>query len=218
MTAQELFDLIAQYDSWVYGFLLAYAMGKTGPLPMVAGYISFSGTLDLSAVLAAVLTGTVIGSQLRFAVGRRYAPWLYEKFPRFAPWLALGAAGVERYERLLLPLYRFSKGTYTLIGVGAGASRLGWVRFAIFDTLGAVGWTLSWVLIGVAIAAGGSQIDARWAAYAGLAILASGMLVAAVFGRHLKRTLLPQATAALAAATTRRHQAAAQVQPQPPAL
>lgn len=218
MTPQELFDLIAQYDRWVYGFLLAYAMGKTGPLPMVAGYISFSGTLDLAAVLATVLGGTMIGSQLRFAIGRRYAPWLYEKFPRFAPWLALGAAGVERYERLLLPLYRFSKGTYTLIGVGAGASRLGWVRFAAFDTLGAVGWACSWVMIGVAIAAAGAQVDPRWAAYAGLSILVSGMLVAAVFGRHLKRTLLPQATAALAAATARRQHPAAQVRPQAPAM
>jgi len=203
MTAPELFDLIAQYDRWVYGLLLAYAMGKTGPLPMVAGYISFSGALDVAAVLACVLAGTMIGSQLRFAVGRRYAPWLYAKFPRFAPWLALGAAGVERYERLLLPLYRFSKGTYTLVGVGAGASRLGWMRFATFDTLGAVGWTLSWVMIGVAIATAGSQVDPRWAAYAGLGILASGMLVATVFGRHLKRTLMPHANAALAAATTR---------------
>ena len=217
MTAQELYALIAQYDRWAYGFLLAYAMGKTGPLPMVAGYISFSGALDLAAVLASVLAGTMIGSQLRFAVGRRYAPWLYATFPRFAPWLALGAAGVERYERLLLPLYRFSKGTYTLIGVGAGASRLAWTRFATFDTLGAMGWTLVWVLIGFAIGAAGSQVDPRWAAYAGLGILASGMLVAVVFGRHLKRALLPQATAALAAAKARRHHATALVQPQAPA-
>jgi membrane protein DedA with SNARE-associated domain len=218
MPAQELLDLIARYDSWVYGLLLAYAMGKTGPLPMVAGYVSFSGALDLSVVLATVLAGTMIGSQLRFVVGRRYAPWLYEKFPRFAPWLALGAAGVERYERLLLPLYRFSKGTFTLVGVGAGASRLGWTRFAAFDTLGAAGWTLCWVSIGAGIAAAGAQLDPQWAAYAGLCILASGMLLAAVFGRHLKRTLLPHATAALAAATARRQNAAPPVQPQAQAL
>lgn len=205
MTANELFELIGRYDRWAYGFLLAYAVGKTGPVPMVAGYISFSGALDVFAVLATVLAGTMIGSQLRFAVGRRLAPWLFERFPRFAPWLALGAAGVERYERLLLPLYRFAKGTFTLIGVGAGASRLAWMRFSAFDTLGAVSWTFSWVMIGVAIAAAGSQVDPRWAAYAGLGILVTGMVVTAVFGRHLKRVLLPQANAALAAAKARRH-------------
>ena len=205
MTAQELFDLITRYDHWIYGLLLAYAMGKTGPLPMVAGYLSHSGALDVFAVLGTVLCGTWIGSQLRFAVGRRFAPWLYERFSRFAPWLALGAAGVERYDRLLLPAYRFSKGTFTLISVGAGASRLGWLRFTAFDTLGAVGWTACWVLIGVALAAAGAQVDPRWAAYAGLAILAAGMLVTAVFGQRLKLALLPLANDALAAATARRH-------------
>lgn len=131
MTAQELFDWIAKYDTWVYGLLLAYSAGKTGPLPMVAGYISFSGAIELSVVLATVFAGTVIGSQLRFVAGRRFAPWIYDTFPRIAPWLALGASGVERYGRFLLPLYRFSKGTYTLIGVGSGASPLLWHRFTL---------------------------------------------------------------------------------------
>ena len=204
MTPQELLDWVAKYDTLVYGLLLAYAMGKTGPLPMIAGYISFSGALEVLAVLAAVSAGTLVGSQLRFWVGRNFAPLLYEKLPRFAPWLALGSAGVERYERLILPLYRFSKGTYTLIGVGAGASRLGWLRFSAFDTLGALVWTTSWVMIGVGIAAAGAQLDPQWAAYAGLGVLGAGLLLTVVLGRHLKQVLQPHATAALAAALARR--------------
>lgn len=204
MTPQELLDWVAKYDTLVYGLLLAYAMGKTGPLPMIAGYISFSGALDVLAVLAAVSAGTLVGSQLRFWVGRHFAPLLYEKLPRFAPWLALGSASVERYGRLLLPLYRFSKGTFTLVGVGAGASQLGWLRFCAFDTLGALAWTTSWVMIGVGIAAAGAQLDPQWAAYAGLGVLGAGVLLTVVLGRHLKRVLQPHATAALAAALARR--------------
>ena len=204
MTPQELIDWVAKYDTWAYGLLLVYAMGKTGPLPMIAGYISFSGALDVLAVLASVSAGTLGGSQLRFWIGRHFAPLLYEKFPRFAPWLALGSAGVERYERLLLPLYRFSKGTYTLIGVGAGASRLAWLRFSAFDTLGAVAWTTSWVMTGVGIAAAGAQLDPQWAAYAGLGVLGAGLLLTAVLGRRLKQVLEPHASAALAAALARR--------------
>lgn len=206
METQDLLVLIARYDQWVYGLLLLYAMGKTGPLPMVAGYISFSGALDLAAVLGTVLVGTLVGSNLRFTIGRRFAPRLYALLPRLAPWLALGSAAVERYGLLLLPLYRFSKGTYTLIGIGAGASLLPWHRFVVLDLLGALGWTASWVMIGVAIAAAGTQLDPRWAAYAGLGLLAAGMLVAAAFGRHFKRVLLPRASAALAASQTRMRQ------------
>ncbi len=208
MTAQELFDLIARYDTWVYGLLFSYAAAKTGPLPMVAGYISFSGSIDLWVVLGTVFTGTMVGSQLRFVLGRRFAPWIYDTFPRIAPWLALGASGVERYGRLLLPLYRFSKGTYTLVGMGSGASPLQWHRFALLDTLGALLWTAVWVFVGFAIAAAGAQVDPRWAAYFGLSLLASGILLSAVFGRHLKSVLLPHATEALAIARARRHRMA----------
>ena len=208
MTAQELFDWIAKYDTWVYGLLFSYAAAKTGPLPMVAGYISFSGAIELWVVLGTVFTGTMIGSQLRFLVGRRFAPWIYDTFPRIALWLALGASGVERYGRFLLPLYRFSTGTYALIAVGSGASTLQWHRFVLLDTLGAFLWTTVWVTVGFAIAAAGAQVDPRWAAYFGLSLLASGILLSAVFGRQLKSVLLPQATQALATARARRHKMA----------
>ena len=207
MTAQELLDWIARYDNLAYGLLWLYAMAKTGPLPIIAGYVSFSGALDTSAVLASVLMGTLIGSQLRFLIGRRGSPWLYEKFPRLAPWLALGGAAVERYGAFLLPLYRYSKGTYSLVGLGAGASRLSWRRFTLMDSLGAVLWASAWVALGVAFAFAGKQFDPRWAAYAGLTLLLAGVLVTTLFGRYLKQTLAPHALDALRQAEERRRAA-----------
>ena len=121
MTADELLRWIAEYDLWVYGLLWAYCVAKTGPLPMVAGFLGFGGSLDTTLVLGVVVVGTLIGSHLRFAVGRSGAPWLFERFSSFAPWLALGAAAVERYQWWLLPAYRFAKGTFSLVGLGAGA-------------------------------------------------------------------------------------------------
>jgi membrane-associated protein len=206
MTADELLAWIARYDLWVYGLLMVYAMAKTGPLPMVAGFVSASGALQAPVAIVVVLVGTVVGSQVRFAIGRRAAPWLFERFARLAPWLALGAAGVDRYQGLLLPVYRFSKGTYSLIGLGAGASQLSWGRFAWLDSLGAVAWALVSVMLGAAIGELGHAFDPRWAAYAGLGLLAAGMLMVAVFGARLKRALLPMANEALLAARVRRAQ------------
>ncbi|MCW5641231.1 MAG: VTT domain-containing protein [Rhodoferax sp.] len=208
MTADELLAWIATYDHWVYALLLAYALAKTGPLPMVAGFVSASGALQAPVVFAVVLAGTVAGSQLRFFVGRGGAPWLFERFTGLAPWLALGAAGVERYRLLLLPLYRFSKGTYSLVGLGAGASRLPWRRFVMLDGAGAVLWAGTSVSLGFAIGQLGHAVDPRWAAYAGLGLLALGMVTVAAFGARLKRRLLPMANEALRAARARRAQAA----------
>jgi membrane-associated protein len=209
MTANELLAWIAEYDLWVYALLMAYAFGKTGPLPMVAGYVSALGALQAPMAILVVLAGTLLGSQLRFAIGRYGSPWLFERFPRFAPWLALGAAGVDRYQRLLLPLYRFAKGSFSLIGMGAGASRLTWRRFMLFDSAGALLWSTVSVGLGVAIGQLGHALDPRWAAYFGLGLLVLVMVTVAVSGARLKRILLPHATEALLAAKARRAQASA---------
>lgn len=209
MTVDELLAWIATYDVWVYALLMAYALAKTGPLPVVAGFVSASGSLQAPVAVAVVLAGTLMGSQLRFLIGRKGAPWLFERFTGLAPWLALGAAGVDRYRLLLLPLYRFSKGTYGLIGLGAGASRLPWRRFVLLDGAGAVLWATTSVSMGFAIGQLGHVFDPRWAAYAGLSLLVLGLLTVAAFGARLKRRLLPMANEALRTALARRASAVA---------
>ncbi len=204
MTAEELLAWIADYDLWVYALLMAYALAKTGPLPMVAGFVSASGALQAPVAIAVVMAGTVLGSQLRFCIGRRGAPWLFATFTGLAPWLALGSVAVDRYQRLLLPLYRFSKGTFTLVGLGAGASQLRWSRFLVLDSAGAALWAITSVALGWGIGQLGHAFDPRWAAYAGLGLLALGMLTAAIFGARLKRILLPLANAALVDARAKR--------------
>jgi membrane-associated protein len=203
MTAQELLDFIARHDQWAYALLFGYCMGKTGPLPMVAGYVSAAGALDTTLVWMLVLGGSALGSQLRFAIGHAAAPWIYSKSPRFAPWIALGAAAVERYGAALLPLYRFSKGAYTLVNLGAGASTLNWMRYTALDVPGAVLWSTASVGIGLAIGQLGATLDPRFAASVGLALLASAIVATALFGRRLKAVLLPIAERVLAERTSR---------------
>jgi len=209
MTADELLALVGRYDAWVYALLMAYSLAKTGPLPMVAGFLSYGGTLNVALVVGVVLGGTLIGSHLRFAIGRGGAPWLFDRLPRFAPWLALGAAAVERYQWWLLPAYRFAKGIFTLVTLGAGASALPWKRFVLPDAFGAMAWTAAWVGAGFLIGAMGEVVDPRWAAYIGLSLLGAGIVATAVFGRRLRRVLLPHANSALAQASRRRRAASA---------
>jgi membrane-associated protein len=204
MSVDEFLGLVGHYRGWIYGLLFAYALGKTGPLPMIAGYVSASGALSASLVGAVVLAGTLLGSNIRYGIGRWGAPWLFETFPRAAPWLALGAAAVGRFRAALLPLYRFSKGTYTLVGVGAGIALPAWWRFVLLDALGALLWTAAVVGIGLGIGLAGARIEPQWAAYVGLTLLALGIVGSALFGSSLKRVLLPHAEEALLRAQRRR--------------
>lgn len=193
MDLAELLALIAQYDTWVYGILLAYCLGKTGPLPMLAGFAAAQGALRLDALFAATVLGSIAGGQLRFAVGRFAAPWLYRRFSKLAPWLALASAGVERYSLRVLLLYRFVKGSFSLVGLGAGASLLPWKKFVYTDSLGAVTWISCFIGFGWLLGRLGANLDPRWAAYIGLALLAGSIVVLALLSKSIKTRLLPLA-------------------------
>ncbi len=193
MDLPELLQLIERYDQWIYGLLLAYTLGKTGPLPMLAGFAAAQGALQIEWVVLAALLGSVAGGQLRFGIGRFAAPWVWRSFPRAAPWLALASAGVERFSLRVLLGYRFIKGAFSLVGVGAGASLLPWRQHLTLDAVGALIWVCSMVGIGWAFGHLEVALDPRWAAYVGLGLLMLSIVTLAIAGKQIKARLMPLA-------------------------
>jgi membrane-associated protein len=193
MDLPELLAAIARYDQWVYGVLLAYCVAKTGPLPMLAGFAAAQGALQLKTLILVMLTGSIAGGQLRFAMGRFASPWICRRFPTLAPWVALASAGVERYSVRVLLAYRFVKGSFSLVGIGAGASLLPWPRHSLLDSTGAAIWVSTMVVIGWTFGQLGEALDPRWAAYAGLSLLVLSIVFLAVAGKEIKVRLLPLA-------------------------
>lgn len=193
MNLAELLSAIERYDYWVYGLLLLYCLGKTGPLPMLAAFAAAMGALHLGALLAVTLLGTIGGGQIRFATGRFAAPWICKKFPGLAAWLALASAGVERYSVRVLLSYRFVKGAFSLVSIGAGASLLPWTRHLLLDGIGAFIWIGTMVGIGWTFGVMGAALDPRWAAYLGLALLVGSIATFALAGNRIKRHLQPLA-------------------------
>jgi membrane protein DedA with SNARE-associated domain len=196
MTVVEFQQFIQDNQYWVYGLIAAYALAKTGPLPMVAGFVSASGSLDVFGVLAACGVGTLTGANLRFALGYLFNTRLFHWAPKAAPWIALGAVGVDRLGWWLLPAYRFSKGTFTLIGLGAGIT-MRYRKFFVLDAIGATLWTSTMVGIGWSIGLMGLQLQPAWAAYVGLGLMGLGLLALLLVGRRVKAALMPHALQAL---------------------
>ncbi len=193
MDFPELLNLIARYDEWVYILLFSYCFGKTGPLPMLAGFAAAQGALRLDMLVMVTLLGSISGGQLRFALGRFAAPWICRTCPKAAPWIALASAGVERYSLRVLLAYRFVKGAFAPVGLGAGASLLAWPRHALLDSLGAVLWIGITVSIGWSFGQMGAALDPRWAAYMGLTLLVISAVALTVLGKRLKARLQPLA-------------------------
>lgn len=193
MDLPELIALIEKYDVWVYGLLLAYCLSKTGPLPMLAGFAAAQGALQWELLFSVTLLGSIAGGQLRFALGRFASPWVCRTLPKLAPWIALASAGVERYSSRILLGYRFVKGAFSLVGLGAGASLLPWQRHAILDSIGAFIWISTMIGIGWTFGTLDAVLDPRWAAYVGLVLLVFSIIFFALAGKRIKARLLPLA-------------------------
>ncbi len=193
MDLPELLNWIALYDQWVYALLFSYCLGKTGPLPMLAGFAAAQGALRLDILIIVTVMGSIAGGQLRFVIGRFASPWVCRTFPKLAPWIALASAGVERYSLRVLLAYRFVKGSFSLVGLGAGASLLAWARHLLIDSTGALIWISAMIGLGWSFGQLGAALDPRWAAYVGLTLLVLSALILSIFGKKLKARLLPLA-------------------------
>ncbi|MDZ7919202.1 hypothetical protein [Rhodoferax sp.] len=115
---------------WIYGVLLAYCLGKKGCVRLGEGALGWRMGLY----------GEFGGGG--FALGRFASPWICSTFTTTAPWIALASAGVERYSLRVLLTYRFVKGSFSLVGLGAGASLLSWRKFLLIDGEALCGWKI----------------------------------------------------------------------------
>lgn len=114
---------------------------------VLAGFAAHRGYLDFPWVLAAAFAGTLFGDQLYFFLGRRYSAALLRRRPAWAPRLARARKLIERHRVLVILSFRFVYGLRTVTPFALGMSEVKSRQFLLFNTLGALAWTLA---VGVA--------------------------------------------------------------------
>jgi membrane protein DedA with SNARE-associated domain len=142
--------LLQQYGYAVvfFGILLE----STGlPLPgeslMIAAalYAATTHRLDIALLVALAALGAICGDQIGYGIGR----WI--GYPVLARWgrkvgltderLQLGGFLFRRYGGGVVFLGRFVAFLRTFAAVLAGANRMPWHRFLLWNSLGGIGWT-----------------------------------------------------------------------------
>ena len=145
------------------GIFLVVILGNVGlPVPeetvlAVAGYLVWSGRVQLVPVLIVAIVSAVAGDNLGYWLGRRYGRTAVERYSR---WLltparvAKAESFVRRYGALAVCVARFVGGLRFLAGPLAGAVGLPFQSFLRGNVLGAVLFVPYAVGLGYAIGYG----------------------------------------------------------------
>jgi membrane protein DedA with SNARE-associated domain len=157
-------DLNKLVTQWGYaGVFVVVILGNIGlPVPeetvlAVAGYLVWSGRIQLLPVLLAAIVSAVVGDTLGYWLGRRYGRAAVE---RYARWLltparmVLAESLIRRYGAVAVCGARFVSGLRFLAGPLAGALGLPFRSFLRGNAVGAVIFVPYAVGIGYAIGYG----------------------------------------------------------------
>jgi membrane protein DedA with SNARE-associated domain len=119
---------------------------------IAAGLFAASGQLNLVAVLTVGLLAAVVGDNIGYAIGRCGGRRLVRRFGRYVFLTEERVAAAERFfarrGTLIVPTARFVEGLRQANGIVAGMVQMAWLRFLLYNALGAVAWVGVWVFAG----------------------------------------------------------------------
>ncbi|MFC5431545.1 VTT domain-containing protein [Paraburkholderia denitrificans] len=155
---------IRDYGTWVYAVLFVIVFSETGlvilpflpgdSLLFIGGAFAATGKLDLSVLIALLITASVVGNTVNYLIGRAIGPKVFNThlpvIERFLDRAALQKTHdfYARHGGKTIVLARFIPVVRTFAPFVAGVSQMGMRRFQFFNFAGALLWVLLLVLLG----------------------------------------------------------------------
>jgi membrane-associated protein len=157
---RHLLGLIGQYGLWVYGILFLIVFVETGLVVMpflpgdsllfAAGALAGVGSLDPLVLGVSLFVAAVLGDSCNYYVGSRIGAAVYARDSRWIRRDHLDQARefFERHGGKSVLIARFAPFLRTFVPFVAGASRMSYARFLMFNILGALFWVGGFVGLG----------------------------------------------------------------------
>ncbi len=194
-------DSLIETAGYPLVFLLVMAESGGVPVPgetaLIAGAVFASqGKLSLPAVIAVAASAAIVGDNIGYVIGQRGGRWLLQKPGPFhrqrLEVLATGEPFFERHGPKAVFFGRFILGLRTWASWLAGATKMRWRTFALWNALGGISWACA---IGVAAYYIGRSAENAVSAFGIYGLLAVALAAIGVLIAHLWRRRLVQSHA-----------------------
>ncbi|MFI5820186.1 DedA family protein [Streptomyces rishiriensis] len=191
----HLAPLLTHYGYWAVGaVVLVEDFGIPAPgetILIAAGIYAGAGQLNIVAVTVIAFAAAVIGDNIGYLIGHtggravvhRWGRYVYLTPERFRK----AEEFFTRHGGKIVVVARFVEGLRQVNGIIAGTSGMPWRRFLVFNAIGAALWVGLWAALAYTA---GTHITAVYAVitrYQLYALIALGVLIAALVLRHLLR-------------------------------
>ena len=162
-------------------FVRALPPGES--LVLASGFLAHVGLLNLDAVIAAAAGGAIVGDNIGYRLGERLGrPWLLRYGPRLGLTpedLAKAEGFFARHGPKAVLLGRFVGFARALVPFVAGATRMPYRRFLVYNAAGAVPWTVCFVLLGYSLGASWRMAE-TWIGHTSTIVVGATILVVAL--------------------------------------
>jgi len=190
---EYLFGLVSRLGHWGYVIIFVVAAlecaafaGLVVPgesLVLASGFLAHVGLLNLDAVIAAAAGGAIVGDNIGYRLGERLGrPWLLRYGPRLGLTpedLAKAEGFFARHGPKAVLLGRFVGFARALVPFVAGATRMPYRRFLVYNAAGAVPWTVCFVLLGYSLGASWRMAE-TWIGHTSTIVVGATILVVAL--------------------------------------
>lgn len=194
----SLIALFARYGYLlIFGAVLLENAGVPSPghtVMLGGGALAQQGRLWLPLVIAVGALAAVIGDNIGYAIGHRDGRALLLKYGQR---VRITPATIEKAEHFFerhgpkaVFLARFVTGLQTVGALLAGASRMRWRTFFVWNLLGALTWAICYAALGYLFGASWQALE-RWVGHAGL-FLAALIAIAVVVVLFRRRAWVGQ--------------------------
>jgi membrane protein DedA with SNARE-associated domain len=180
-----------------YPLLVLIVMGESSGVPLpgetaliTAAVLASTGELKIELVIPLAAGGAIVGDNLGYVVARKGGRWLLERPGRFERQrkevLVIGEGFFERHGPKAVFFGRFILGLRTWASWLAGATRMPWRSFVVWNALGGVCWATSVGLIAYFLGKSAESAIETFGIY-GLIAAVLAIISALFLGRRYRR-------------------------------
>lgn len=157
----HLYDLVDTYGMWIHVFLFLIVFAETGfvatpflpgdSLLFAAGAIAATGALNVYTLMIVLISAAILGDTVNYWFGYHIGPKIFRKHKSvfFNPeYLERTYRFFEKYGGKTIIIARFVPIIRTFAPFVAGIGRMTYLRFALYNILGAIFWVLTLAFMG----------------------------------------------------------------------